>query len=124
MQLTIYRKQAGATTAMLNASHVENVWGVGMLVKTIDASDADAVQAAKDEGWQDKPQAVIDEIEGDRLAIENARLQRQIDSAKAIERVAELEKEKEQLLQQVTDLTRQLNSKRRTAKVATNDTQA
>lgn len=102
--MTIYRKPSGADLQMQNESHRENVWGTEMLVKVIDVSDKEQVEQAKADGWKDNPQAVIDEIEGDKLERENAQLQRQIDSAKAIERVTELEAENSKLKAEITKL--------------------
>lgn len=92
-KLTIYRTQNNATTEMLNQSNVEDVWGTHMLVKTIDASDKEAVAQAKAEDWHDNPQAVIDELEGVQLAKENKLLQNKIDIVESKNRIAELEQQ-------------------------------
>lgn len=114
--ITIYRKVSGADTQMLNESKRENVWGADMLVKTIDASDKEQVAQAKADGWQKDPQSVIDEVEGEQLQAENARLQRQIDSAKAIERVAELEKENAKLKSEIAELKKPKTATKTTTK--------
>ena len=102
--ITIYRKVNGADTQMLNDSKLENVWGHQMLVRTVDKSDKELASQLKADGWQPDPQSVIDEVEGEQLQAENAQLQRQIDSAKAIERVAELEAENSKLKAEITKL--------------------
>lgn len=40
----------------------QTVWGYEMLVAVIDPTDEAQVTQAKNEGWQEHPQAVIDEI--------------------------------------------------------------
>ena len=117
--MTIYRKVSGADTQMLNESKRENVWGADMLVKTIDASDKEQVAQAKADGWQKDPQSVIDEVEGEQLQAENARLQRQIDSAKAIERVKELEKENAKLKAEIAELKKPKTTTKTTTKTDT-----
>lgn len=115
--ITIYRKVNGADTQMLNESKLENVWGSDMLVKIIDASDKERAARAKADGWQKDPQSVIDEVEGEKLQAENTLLQRQIDSAKAIERVKELEAENDKLKAEITEL-KKAKTTRTTTKTA------
>lgn len=47
--------------------NVENVWGTEMRVKSIDSSDKDAVEQAKADGWSNKPQDVIKQIEAQAM---------------------------------------------------------
>lgn len=115
--ITIYRKVNGADTQMLNESKLENVWGHQMLVRTVDKSDKELASQLKADGWQKDPQSVIDEVEGEQLQAENARLQRQIDSAKAIERVKELEAENAKLKAENAEL-KKAKTTRTTAKTA------
>lgn len=117
--ITIYRKVNGADTQMLNESKLENVWGHQMLVRTVDKSDKELASQLKADGWQPDPQSVIDEVEGEQLQAENARLQRQIDSAKAIERVAELEAENDKLKAEITELKKAKTATKTTAKTET-----
>ena len=117
--ITIYRKVNGADLQMQNESKRENVWGTEMLVKVIDVSDKEQVAQAKADGWQPDPQSVIDEIEGDKLERENAQLQRQIDSAKAIERVTELEAENSKLKAEIAELKKAKTATKTTAKTET-----
>lgn len=117
--MTIYRKTSGADTQMLNESKRENVWGHNMLVKTIDASDKDAVAQAKADGWQNDPQSVIDEVEGEQLQAENNLLKRQAASAKAIERVAELEAENAKLKAEIAELKKPKTATKTTTKTDT-----
>lgn len=121
--MTIYRKVSGADTQMLNESKRENVWGHNMLVKIIDASDKEAVAQAKADGWQKDPQSVIDEVEGEQLQAENAKLQRQLDSAKAIERVKELEAENDKLKAEIAELKKAKTATKTTAKTETKPTE-
>lgn len=114
--ITIYRKVNGADTQMLNESKLENVWGYQMLVRTVDKSDKELAGQLKADGWQPDPQSVIDEVEGEQLQAENARLQRQIDSAKAIERVAELEKENAKLKAENAELKKAKTATKTTTK--------
>lgn len=102
--MTIYRTTDNATLEDENQSQRENVWGTEMLVKTIDASDKDTVTEAKANGWRKDPQEVIDENETRKLEAENKLLQKQIQSAKAIERVAELEAENDKLKAEIAEL--------------------
>lgn len=117
--ITIYRKVNGADTQMLNESKLENVWGHQMLVRTVDKSDKELASQLKADGWQPDPQSVIDEVEGEQLLAENARLQRQIDSAKAIERVAELEAENDKLKAENAELKKAKTTTKTTAKTET-----
>ena len=117
--MTIYRKVNGADTQMLNESKLENVWGHQMLVRTVDKSDKELASQLKADGWQPDPQSVIDEVEGEQLQAENARLQRQIDSAKAIERVAELEAENDRLKAENAELKKPKTATKTTAKTET-----
>lgn len=117
--ITIYRKVNGADTQMLNESKLENVWGHQMLVRTVDKSDKELAGQLKADGWQNDPQSVIDEVEGEQLQAENARLQRQIDSAKAIERVAELEKENAKLKAEIAELKKPKTTTKTTTKTDT-----
>lgn len=121
--ITIYRKVSGADTQTLNESKLENVWGHQMLVRTVDKSDKELASQLKAEGWQPDPQSVIDEVEGEQLQAENARLQRQIDSAKAIERVAELEAENDKLKSEIAELKKAKTATKTTAKTETKPTE-
>lgn len=117
--ITIYRKVNGADTQMLNESKLENVWGYQMLVKTVNKSDKELASRLKADGWQPDPQLVIDEVESEQLQAENARLQRQIDSAKAIERVKELEAENAKLKAENAELKKAKTATKTTTKTET-----
>ena len=117
--ITIYRKVNGADTQMLNESKLENVWGYQMLVRTVDKSDKELASQLKAEGWQPDPQSVIDEVEDEQLQAENTLLQRQIDSAKAIERVKELEAENTKLKAENAELKKAKTATKTTAKTET-----
>ena len=117
--ITIYRKVSGADTQMLNESKLENVWGHQMLVRTVDKSDKELASQLKADGWQKDPQSVIDEVEGEQLQAENERLKRQIDSAKAIERVKELESENAKLKAENAELKKPKTTTKTTAKTDT-----
>lgn len=121
--ITIYRKVNGADAQMMNESKLENVWGHQMLVRTVDKSDKELAGKLKSFGWQPDPQSVIDEVEGEQLQAENARLQRQIDSAKAIERVAELEAENAKLKAENAELKKAKTATKTAAKTETKPTE-
>lgn len=111
MKITIYHSLIGATLAMLNTAKRENVWGHEMLVQTIDTSDTEQVEQLKADGWQDNPQAVIDENEGHQLQAENNNMKNQLESAKALEKVTQLESQVASLIAENADLKAQLAKK-------------
>lgn len=51
--------------------NIENVYGTKMRVRVIDASDKDEVDQAKADGWMPKAEAVIEQIETEKLEAEN-----------------------------------------------------
>lgn len=77
---------------------IENVWGTEMRVKSIDSSDKDAVEQAKADGWSNKAQGVIEQVEAEKLQAENKVMKGQLGDDK---RVKELE---EQLSQALTEV--------------------
>lgn len=117
--ITIYRKVNGADTQILNESKLENVWGHQMLVRTVDKSDKELASQLKADGWQPDPQSVIDEVEGEQLQAENESLKRQANSAKAIERVKELEAENDNLKAEIAELKKAKTATKTTAKTET-----
>lgn len=76
---------------------VENVWGHQMQVDTIDPTDKDAVEKAKADGWTNKPQDVIEQIEVKKMQSQNAAMQSQVDSAQSAEKIKALEAEVSEL---------------------------
>lgn len=77
---------------------IENVWGKKMRVKSIDASDKGEVEQAKADGWSNKAQDVIEQVEAEKLQAENKVMKGQLGDDK---RVKELE---EQLSQALTEI--------------------
>lgn len=103
-KMMIYHAVIGAVLAV-GASR-EQIWGVDMLAKTIDASNEQEVNDHKADGWHDHPQKVIDE-EKARLMRENAELK--TGNAKlANDEIAKLQAEKQALQQQIDELTAKL----------------
>ena len=68
---------------------IENVWGTEMRVKSIDSSDKDAVEQAKADGWSNKPQDVIDQVEAEKLQAENKVMKGQLGDSKRIKELEE-----------------------------------
>ena len=80
---------------------IENVWGTEMRVKSIDSSDKDAVEQAKADGWTNKAQDVIDQVEAEKLQAENKIMKRQLGDSK---RIKELEEQLSQALTEIAGL--------------------
>ena len=80
---------------------IENVWGTKMRVKSIDSSDKDAVEQAKADGWSNKAQDVIEQVEAEKLQAENKVMKGQLGGDK---RVKELEEQLSQALTEIAGL--------------------
>ncbi len=80
---------------------IENVWGTEMRVKSIDSSDKDAVEQAKADGWTNKAQDVIEQVEAEKLQAENKVMKGQLGGDK---RVKELEEQLSQALTEIAGL--------------------
>ena len=80
---------------------IENVWGTEMRVKSIDSSDKDAVEQAKADGWSNKAQDVIEQVEAENLQAENKVMKGQLGDDK---RVKELEEQLSQALTEIAGL--------------------
>ena len=80
---------------------IENVWGTEMRVKSIDSSDKDAVGQAKADGWSNKAQDVIEQVEAEKLQAENKVMKGQLGDDK---RVKELEEQLSQALTEIAGL--------------------
>ena len=80
---------------------IENVWGTEMRVKSIDSSDKDAVEQAKADGWSNKAQDVIEQVEAEKLQAENKVMKGQLGGDK---RVKELEEQLSQALTEIAGL--------------------
>ena len=80
---------------------IENVWGTEMRVKSIDSSDKDAVEQAKADGWSNKAQDVIEQVEAENLEAENKVMKGQLGDDK---RVKELEGQLSQALTEIAGL--------------------
>lgn len=78
--------------------NIENVWGHQMLTRSIDSSNKDEVEQAKADGWTNKPQDVIKQIEAQAMKKDNDKIKGQLGDDK---RVKELE---EQLSQALTEI--------------------
>ena len=80
---------------------IENVWGTEMRVKSIDSSDKDAVEQAKADGWSNKAQDVIEQVEAEKLQAENKVMKGQLGGDK---RIKELEEQLSQALTEIAGL--------------------
>lgn len=80
---------------------IENVWGTEMRVKSIDSGDKDAVEQAKKDGWSNKAQDVIEQVEAEKLQAENKVMKGQLGDDK---RVKELEEQLSQALTEIAGL--------------------
>lgn len=80
---------------------IENVWGTEMRVKSIDSSDKDAVEQAKKDGWSNKAQDVIEQVEAEKLQAENKVMKGQLGDDK---RIKELEAQLSQALIEIAGL--------------------
>lgn len=78
--------------------NIENVWGHQMLTRSIDSSNKDEVEQAKADGWTNKPQDIIKQIEAQAMKKDNDKMKGQLGDDK---RVKELE---EQLSQALTEI--------------------
>lgn len=84
---------------------IENVWGTEMRVKSIDSSDKDAVEQAKTDGWTNKPQDVIKQVEAEKLQAENKVMKGQlVGSNPPNSRTKELEEQLSQALTEIAGL--------------------
>lgn len=80
---------------------IENVWGTEMRVKSIDSSDKEAVEQAKADGWSNKAQDVIEQVEAEKLQAENKVMKGQLGDGK---RVKEFEEQLSQALTEIAGL--------------------
>ena len=83
---------------------VENVWGHDMQVLRIDSSDKTATDAAKVNGYTDKPQDIIDVIEAKAMQKENDKMKGQLSDGKDKARIDELEGQLATALNEVASL--------------------
>lgn len=81
--------------------NIENVWGHQMLTRSIDSSNKDEVEQAKADGWTNKPQDVIEQVEAEKLQAENKVMKGQLGDDK---RVKELEEQLSQALTEIAGL--------------------
>lgn len=82
--------------------NIENVWGHQMLTRSIDSNNKDEVEQAKADGWTNKPQDVIKQIEAQAMKKDNDKMKGQLSGGND-KRVKELE---EQLSQALTEIAR------------------
>ena len=85
---------------------IENVWGTEMRVKSIDSSDKDAVEQAKADGWTNKPQDVIKQIEAQAMKKDNDKMKGQLSGGND-KRIKELEEQLSQALTEIAGLEQQ-----------------
>lgn len=84
---------------------IENVWGTEMRVKSIDSSDKDEVEQAKKDGWSNKAQDVIEQVEAEKLQAENKVMKGQLaGSNPPNSRTKELEEQLSQALTEIAGL--------------------
>ena len=72
---------------------VENVWGHDMQVMAIDSSNKEAVEAAKANGYTDKAQDIIEQIEAKQMQKENTAIKGQLADGADKARIDELEEQ-------------------------------
>ncbi|WP_286707983.1 hypothetical protein [Psychrobacter sp. UBA2514] len=84
---------------------IENVWGTKMRVKSIDASDKDAVEQAKADGWSNKAQDVIEQAEAEKLQAENKAMKVMVGGNSV---AAQLEEQLSQALTEIAELEQKL----------------
>lgn len=82
---------------------IENVWGAEMRVKSIDSSDKDAVEQAKADGWSNKAQDVIEQVEAQAMKKDNDKMKGQLSGGND-KRVKELEEQLSQALTEIAGL--------------------
>ena len=87
---------------------IENVWGTEMRVKSIDSSDKDAVEQAKADGWSNKAQDVIDQVEAEKLQAENKVMKTVLADGADKDRINELEEQLAEALTEVAQLEAKL----------------
>ena len=83
--------------------NVENVWGHQMLTRSIDSSNKDEVEQAKADGWTNKPQDVIKQIEAQAMKKDNDKMKGQLSGGND-KRVKELEGQLSQALTEIAGL--------------------
>lgn len=83
--------------------NIENVWGHQMLTRSIDSSNKDEVEQAKADGWTNKPQDVIKQIEAQAMKKDNDKMKGQLPSGND-KRVKELEEQLSQALTEIAGL--------------------
>lgn len=87
--------------------NVENVWGHQMLTRSIDSSNKDEVEQAKTDGWTNKPQDVIKQIEAQAMKKDNDKMKGQlVGSNPPNSRTKELEEQLSQALTEIAGLGR------------------
>ena len=83
--------------------NIENVWGHQMLTRSIDSSSKDEVEQAKADGWTNKPQDVIKQIEAQAMKKDNDKMKGQLSGGNN-KRVKELEEQLSQALTEIAGL--------------------
>lgn len=83
--------------------NVENVWGHQMLTRSIDSNNKDEVEQAKADGWTNKPQDVIKQIEAQAMKKDNDKMKGQLSGGND-KRVKELEEQLSQALTEIAGL--------------------
>ena len=91
------------TTTDKAGGNVENVWGHQMLTRSIDSSNKDEVEQAKADGWTNKPQDVIKQIEAQAMKKDNDKMKGQLSGGND-KRVKELEEQLSQALTEIAGL--------------------
>lgn len=87
--------------------NIENVWGHQMLTRSIDSSNKDEVEQAKADGWTNKPQDVIKQIEAQAMKKDNDKMKGQLSGSlegAMTKRVKELEEQLSQALTEIAGL--------------------
>lgn len=87
--------------------NVENVWGHQMLTRSIDSSNKDEVEQAKADGWSNKPQDVIKQIEAQAMKKDNDKMKGQLSGGND-KRIKELEEQLSQALTEIAGLEAKL----------------
>lgn len=84
--------------------NVENVWGYQMLTRSIDSSNKDEVEQAKKDGWSNKAQDVIEQVEAEKLQAENKVMKTVLADGADKDRINELEEQLSQALTEIAGL--------------------
>lgn len=96
------------TTTDKVGGNIESVWGHKMRVNTIESSDKEAVEQAKADGWTNKPQDVIEQMDAEKMQAENKAMKGVLVDGQDKDRIDELEDQLVKALTEVAELEQKL----------------